>query len=175
MRTFKKMMHQHRDRVFTFALYYLGQYEEAEDVTQEVFVRLWKYGDRVDAGKLEHWLITVTRNACFDALRRRKVYQAHVTSTDLSERDFAELADDADSPEQLTENSDFQEKLEHALAKIDDPYRSILILREIQDYKYEQIGDALDLPLNTVKAYLHRGRKMLREQLKCVWEDEKHI
>lgn len=174
MRTFKKMMNRHRDRVFTFALYYLGQREEAEDVAQEVFIRLWKYGDRVEAGKLEQWLTTVTRNACYDALRRRKVYHAHITTADPADDAFAAIADGAASPQQQSESSDFQEKLEQALAQIDEPYRSILILREIQDYKYEQISDALKLPLNTIKAYLHRGRKMLREQLKPLLEDEKH-
>lgn len=174
MRKIKKLVGQYQGRVYTFAYYYLGNREEAEDVAQEVLIRLWKYGNNVEKGKLDHWVTKVTRNACFDALRRSKTYRSHVATTDLTNQDFASISDSEANPEAHTEAADFQEKVEFALGKIDDPYRSILILREIQDLKYEQISDALGLPLNTIKAYLHRGRRMLRNHLKSVWEHEKH-
>jgi len=174
MRKSKKLVGQYQDRVFTFAHYYLGNREEAEDVTQEVLIRLWKYGSNVENGKLGRWVTKVTRNACFDALRRRKTYRSLVATTDLADQAYSGMLDSEPDPAMQSETTDFHEKVEIALKKIDDPYRSILILREIQDLRYEQISDALELPLNTVKAYLHRGRKMLRNKLKCIWEYEKH-
>ena len=68
-------------------------------------------------------------------------------------------------PDTNTEVSDFKEHLNAALDRIDDPYRSVLVLRELQELKYKEIAKALDMPLNTVKVYIHRGRKKLRRQL----------
>ena len=76
------------------------------------------------------------------------------------------------SPEDSTTVADTRNKLIAAVDRLPDPYRSIVILREIQDLKYEEISGAMDMPLNTVKVYLHRGRKMLREQLREVMDRE---
>jgi RNA polymerase sigma-70 factor (ECF subfamily) len=70
------------------------------------------------------------------------------------------------SPEQDLESQEFRSQLEAALLEIQEPHRSIIILREIQDMKYEQISETLGLPLNTVKVYLHRGRRQLRDVLR---------
>ena len=59
----------------------------------------------------------------------------------------------------------FQERLQNALQTLDEPYRSIILLREVQEYKYEEISETLEIPLNTVKVYLHRARKALRKEL----------
>ena len=63
------------------------------------------------------------------------------------------------------ESRELREALEQALAEIDEPYRSVLVMREIQQMSYNEIVDALEMPLGTVKVYLHRGRRMLREAL----------
>jgi RNA polymerase sigma-70 factor (ECF subfamily) len=70
------------------------------------------------------------------------------------------------SPEQQTETNEMREHIRSALTRIEEPYRSIVILREIQEMKYDEIAKSLELPLNTVKSYLYRGRRMLRNQLK---------
>jgi RNA polymerase sigma-70 factor (ECF subfamily) len=64
------------------------------------------------------------------------------------------------------EKTELRARIQSALAGLNEPYRSVVILREIQDLKYEEIAQAVDLPLNTVKSYIHRGRKMLREELR---------
>ena len=69
-------------------------------------------------------------------------------------------------PELSTEGSELRSQIQAAFAALKEPYRSIVIHREIQGMKYDQISDVLQLPLNTVKSYLHRARRMLREQLK---------
>ena len=68
----------------------------------------------------------------------------------------------APNAETDTQRREFRELIQTALAQIDDPYRTILIMREIQELKYEEICDAMEMPLNTVKVYLHRGRRKLR-------------
>jgi RNA polymerase sigma-70 factor (ECF subfamily) len=169
LRSFEHHVGRYQHRIFGFACYFLGDREEAADVTQEVLLRLWNHRDEVEEDRLLGWLLRVARNACVDALRRRQVYRAAVmTDGEQLERAF----DPEALPDAATASALFQEQLQRALGTLDDPYRSIVILREIQDYRYEEISEALRLPLNTVKVYLHRARKMLREQLREVMPRE---
>jgi RNA polymerase sigma-70 factor (ECF subfamily) len=81
-------------------------------------------------------------------------------------------SDPAPGPDREASSSLFRERLGAALRALGEPYRSIVILREIEEYKYEDSSEALDLPLNTVKVYLHRGRKALRKQLSQISEHD---
>ncbi|QXD15483.1 RNA polymerase sigma factor [Rhodocaloribacter litoris] len=158
---------RHQHRVYGLACYLLGNREEAEDVTQEVLLRLWDHRHAVDPERLPGWLLRVTRNACIDTLRRRQTYRSMI-------RNDPEGVDSAPAPERLPDahaaTTLFQEHLIQALNQLDEPYRSIVILREIQALKYEEISEALELPLNTVKVYLHRARKTLRRLLEEVYD-----
>ena len=163
--TFKKLVKEHQNRIYTFAHYYLNNREEAEDVTQDVLLRLWKHGHNIQLDAVSAWLIKVTRNACYDAIRRRKTRRTY-NDSDYNQSSISQLATEEPSPCEEMESLDLQGRVESALAMIREPYRSILILREIQDLKYEHIAKSMELPLNTVKGYLHRGRKKMREHLK---------
>ena len=150
-------------------MYFLGDRTEAQDVTQDVLLRLWQHRDNVDEDRLLGWLLRVTRNACVDALRKRKA-QRNVMTSDSEALEYT--PGQGPTPETSAEAADFQGHLERALRRMAEPYRSIVILREVQELKYEEISGAMDLPLNTVKVYLHRGRKMLREHLSEVMHRE---
>ena len=152
----------YQDRVYGLAVYLLRDRVEAADVTQDVLLRLWRHRERIDEDRMLGWLLRVTRNACIDVLRKRKARRNVET---LVPEDFGEGVSDEPRPDAHAEASDFEGHLGRALAQIPDPYRSIVILREVQELKYEEISGAMDMPLNTVKVYLHRGRKMLRKHL----------
>ena len=152
----------HRHRVYRFALHLTGCREDAADVTQEVLVRMWQRGDTVPEDKQTAWVLRVTRNAAFDLLRARST-RTRYTPTDNDRADIS--SDDAPLPDTLAESADLRHHLRAALAALDEPYRSIVVLREIEDLPYQDIADALDLPLNTLKVYLHRARKRLRDAL----------
>jgi RNA polymerase sigma-70 factor, ECF subfamily len=159
---FDRIFKEYRHRVYGFAYHYLNSSESAADVTQDVFVRLWKNLDSIDEDRMIGWLLRVTRNACVDAIRRRKAYSKRVeTSTEL----LMDKADRAPLPDAQAGSALFQEHLRKALETLDEPHKSIVVLREIQEYKYEEISEVLGLPLNTVKVYLHRARKALRKEL----------
>ncbi len=164
MRRFRKICERHRDRIFTFACYYLGNREDAEDVTQEVLLRLWENWRSIEQEGLPAWITRVARNACLDSLRRRHSYR-NVVSADPDEQVLATAADTASDPAGQLEASDFQRQLEDALQHLPEAHRAVVVLREIQGMKYEQISNSLNLPLNTVKVYLHRGRQQLCRQL----------
>ncbi len=166
---FEYQVRQNKDRIYGFAFQYLGSREEAEDVTQEVFLRFWKHRREIDEERPIGWLLRVTRNASIDAIRKRKTYKRTVdVDTDMVDR----ASGKQQSPEAEAEYTDFRHHLDNALQTLSEPYRSIVILREIQDMKYNEIAETLDLPLSTVKVYLHRARKMLRDQLKEVFHRE---
>ena len=163
---FQAAMRRHRDDVYTFACYYLRHREDAEDVTQEVLIRLWKHWRRLDGEQVTAWLRRVTRNACCDLVRRRRTESRRPeTLARFDDSEAERVADGEPGPHAEAEAADFRRRLTAALRELPEPHRSIVILREIQGLKYDEIAATLDKPLNTIKVYLHRGRKMLREHL----------
>lgn len=167
---FEKTVGPHRDRVFTYAWYCLGDRDDAEDVTQEVLVRLWRHWAELEEPRVVPWLIHVTRNLCIDTMRRRKTYRGLVRE-DPEGVAMNQVASPAPGPNAQVESLEFSDHVQRALRQVPEPYRSIVILREVQDYRYEEIGAALQMPLNTVKVYLHRGRRKLREHLQELVND----
>ena len=161
-RQFEKLVAAHQHRVYGYACYLLGEGQDAEEVTQDALLRLWDHLSTVDPERVLGWLLRVTRNLCFDRLRKRRSETSRVVVAD----ETVEAAGCYDpTPDADLEAADFQTSLRRALDRLAEPYRSIVVLREVQDLTYDSIAEALDLPLNTVKVYLHRGRRMLRESL----------
>lgn len=164
---FHSLVREHRDRVFNLAYYSLRHREDAEDVTQEVLIRLWNHRRTLEAPAVTAWLIKVTRNACYDLLRRHVVRRRHFDEG--REDDTLEaVAADRPDPHDHAEASDFRQHLETALRRLPEHYRTVLILREIEGLKYDEIADATGRPLSSVKVILHRGRKMLRDEMRAV-------
>jgi RNA polymerase sigma factor (sigma-70 family) len=167
---FTQLVDQHRDRIYTFAYYHLGNREEAEDVSQEVLIRLWKHWQNIKAQGISAWITRVTRNACIDAIRKRKRYDAMVKVEEDCESRLSS-APTGGGQQSILDKIEFRDRLEKALAELDEPYRTIVILREIQEMTYEEISHVVEMPLNTVKVYLHRGRKALRDQMREILKE----
>lgn len=149
----------------------MGSREDAEEITQDVLLSLWRHHKSVQPEKLSAWVMRVTRNACIDAVKKRRSYRNRVVSED-QDMPIAETAVSDDDPVQRVEALEFSRQVEQALLHLSEPYRTIVICREIQDMTYDDIAETTGLPLNTVKAYLHRGRKMLRTRLRSRLDDE---
>ncbi len=151
-----------RHLVYAYALRLVGDEEDAGDIAQEVLIRVWQKGAAVEAERLRAWILRVTRNACLDHLRSR-----HRRGTALSPDNglIQQVCDANPLPDGLCEAVDARQWIERALQLLDEPYRSAVILREIHGLPYSDIAEVLDLPLSTMKVYLHRGRKRLREHL----------
>ena len=164
MTGFEEVVSQQQRKVYSFAHYYLGNPEEAEDVTQEVFMKLWHHWQRIDLTSVRPWLLRVTRNACFDRLRqRRSAAKVFVPDADPERIEASPAA--APGPETEAQRTAFRRHVTQALATLGEPYRSVLILREIQGLRYRDIAEVLEMPLNTVRVNIHRGRRQLREAL----------
>ena len=167
MKRFRTLVEKHRDWVFSFSYYTLGNVEEAEDTTQEVLMRLWDNLESLREETIPAWLRRVTRNACIDAVRRRGAYRTRIVASGEIEA-FSQAVSNEPGPETSAENSELREQIRSAVALLDEPYRSIIVFREIQGMTYNQVSETLQLPLNTVKSYLHRARRALRENLREV-------
>lgn len=165
MHLYEQVVRRHQDRVFSYACYALGSREEAEDVTQDVFIRLWDHWSELNQDAVTGWIIRVARNACLDKLRQRQTRTALLNEHSHEVEQYEE-------PEQSLgeDNGELKRQIEKAIRELEEPYRTIVILREIDELEYSAIASALTMPLNTVKVYLHRARKMLREKLKGVYE-----
>jgi RNA polymerase sigma factor (sigma-70 family) len=157
-RPFRRLAEQYGDRVYTFAYYSLRNREEAEDVTQEVLVKLWQHVDEIDPGKLPAWVMRVARNAVIDAARRQQTKSAVIA--DGIEIEVMEAVSVSN------QRGELRDALERALAEIEEPYRTIVVMRDVQGMPYREIALTLEMPLTSIKVYLHRGRRMLREGLR---------
>ena len=155
---YQQAITQHRQRVFSFAHYSLRAREDAEDITQEVFIKLWRHWKKIDHSKLGAWLMRVAHNAVIDHVRKHK----NMTSqTD----DYAEPEEQAAEAltEQQVDDGRFKEELMASIKLLDDPFRSIIIMRDIQGMSYTDIQHTLDMSESQVKVYLHRSRRKLRD------------
>ncbi len=155
---YRQAIDQHRQRVFSFAHYSLRAREDAEDVTQEVFIKLWQHWRKVDHDKLGAWLMRVAHNAIIDHVRKRKSSQGNLDQYSEVE----EQAEDRDETKELDREL-FKAQLQSAIKSLDDPFRSILVMRDVQGLSYSDIQASLDMSESQVKVYLHRGRRKLRE------------
>ena len=155
-RRFRQWVNQYQDQAWTVARYILKDEQEAEDATQEAFVKLWHNQDNIDPDKIGPWLMKVTRNGCLDRLRRRR---------DAVEFNESHMAADMSGPLAGAAASEIGAWLKQAIGALKEPYRSLVVLRDVNQHSYEEVAGMLELSLAQVKTYLHRARKQLREQL----------
>lgn len=153
---YRQWVEEYQDQAWTLARYLLKDPSEAEDACQEAFVKLWRLQDTIDPNKVKPWLMKVTRNGCLDRLRRRR------PSEEL--QDWRQK-DESPGPMQDAYQHEVGHLLMHSVSGLTEPYRSLVILRDIHQHSYQEVAAVLELSLSQVKVYLHRARKQLREQL----------
>jgi RNA polymerase sigma-70 factor (ECF subfamily) len=134
------LVRRHQARVFGVALHYLRNSEEARDVAQDVFIRIYENLDAFDDGEFLPWLLRVARNACIDRLRRIK---ARPPLQDVSIEDGPELPIDSANPEEESQQRERTRLLYRALGGMSAKHREIVLLKEIQGLTLEEIGAML--------------------------------
>ncbi len=154
------LVRQHADLVYRVALRVTGTTDDAADAAQDALVKVWKGIGAVDPPGHRAWVCRVARNAALDLLRRRSVRPAPGRAEAVAEPEADDLL-----PDDHAEAGDLRAELARAVGSLGEPYRSILVLRDVEGLPYAEIADALDLPLNTLKVYLHRARRRCRAAL----------
>jgi RNA polymerase sigma-70 factor (ECF subfamily) len=170
-REFRRLADEYAGRIYTFALYALRHREDAEDVTQEVLVRLWRHRDTIETGNVGAWVMRVARNLVVDATRRRRSRTAVFADGPDAEVAAARVAA-VGAADTAHDQHRLRAVLEDAIASLDEPYRGIVVMREIQGLSYEEIARGMDMPLGTIKVYLHRARRRLREKVRQEMGDD---
>ncbi len=165
-RRFRSLVKEHQGQLFSLAYHLLGQSAEAEDVVQDVMVKLWQHLSGLEAERVKPWLLRVTRNACLDLLRRRRYSQAYV-----SQAAGGDAVVVSETPLDRLASSDLGQRLAQAIRELDEPFCSLVVLRDVEELNYQEIGEALDLSESQVKVYLHRARRKLRKRLGSEMDD----
>jgi len=162
---FEQLVLRHQRYVFNLAYRVLGDYTEAEDITQEAFVRVWRglSGFRGQA-RFTTWLYRIVHNLC---LNRLPGLQRELLQTEPVEE---VLADPGLSPADLFAVREQMAFLHAQMDRLPEKYRLVLTLRYLQHLSYDEIAAALEMPMGTVKTHIHRARRLLRERLRQ-WEE----
>jgi len=161
-RLFGELVQRYQDPVFGMALRFLGGRGDAEDVAQEVFLRAYRGLDVFKGeAKFSTWLYRITYNLCTDWLRRNRRVDRKAA---MIEEAF-EVADTRVNLEEGILQSETRDNVWKALDRLDERYRSVVVLLYYQKMSYEQIAAVLALPVKTVETRLYRARKLLRESL----------
>ena len=151
----------YKDRVNSYATMMLRSNAEAQDVAQESLVRLWQHRRTVDRQGARLWLLRTAHNLSIDLIRRRK------TRSEIDDGDTVMdlKPDTAPDPQQRSEADELRGQIERALGGLSPQDRAVVVMREVQGMPYDEIAEALDVPLGTLKARLHRARERLRTRL----------
>ncbi len=169
---YRELLRRYQRPVFSLIYRMVRDRELAEDLAQETFVKVLNALDTYRPEfKFSSWIFKIANNAAIDHLRRRQLDTLSLegapeaTSPDRVEATALQLSDKTETPLQELEARELGSAIERAIAKLRPEYRACVILRHIEDRPYEDIAEILDLPLGTVKTYLHRARAELKEIL----------
>ncbi len=156
------LVNAYSKRVFNMAYQFAGSYEEAEDLTQDIFLKLYHSLPKYDFGKnFSAWLLTLAKNHLIDSYRKTKWEK--VNRDDFDEHFF--IAENADGPEAALAKKASRKMVWKSLNHLSSDIRMALILRDIQDKSYEEIAEITNLPIGTVKSRISRGRVQLAKIL----------
>ena len=160
----ESIVRMYRRKVFNVAYKFVGRHDQAEDLTQDVFLKLYKSLDTFDRrANFQTWLISVSRNLCIDHYRAVRK-ERETINRDVDPADFAPVSNDPRADTQL-EQRDRVRLLRQALDKLAPTLRTAVMLRDIQELTYQEIADKLHLPEGTVKSRINRGRTELARQI----------
>jgi RNA polymerase sigma-70 factor (ECF subfamily) len=153
---FRDAVESHKDRVFTFAAWFLGSREDASDVTQEAFMRLWNHRHRVEPEAGRAWLLKTARRICIDLTRKRR------TTCSPEAIDGFLTAGPSDG---AALNAETRRAVATAFAELSERDRTLLHLRDVQGLPHEQIGSILGMAHTAVRVGVHRARARHRALL----------
>lgn len=145
---------KHSDSLLRFATHFLKNQEEAQDIVQDIFEKLWMNREKVEVEKVKSWLFTCAHNAMINFINKRAR--------------ISRLCDDFKS--EKVENTIFSfesnQVINHIVSILPPIQKSIILLRDLEGYTYEEIGDIMSLSSSQVKVYLFRARLKIKKQLK---------
>jgi RNA polymerase sigma-70 factor (ECF subfamily) len=166
MQEFDAIMSEYIDRIYGFAYRMTGDAALAEDVAQDTFVKAWKAYGRFEEGRqVKPWLFAIAKNAAIDALRKRRDIPFAALSDDEGPAFEDTVADDAPLALESFERDEVAGALERAIQGLSPSSRAVVLMRDREDMTFEEMGEALGEPMNTVKSRYRRALEALRKEL----------
>lgn len=163
---FCEFMELYQDKVYSLALKMLRNPHDASDASQEVFIKIYRFaGSFRGDSAVSTWVYSIASNTIYTMLKKRPSHAGLVTDTEDGGELEMQIEDTSFSPEREYEKKELKLILHKALGKLSDAHREILVLRDINNLSYEEIGQTLGLSEGTVKSRLWRARDALREEL----------
>lgn len=159
--SFDEVATRYGPTVYQMAYRLTGDDEEARDLAQDVFVRVYRNLDKYEPGTFTGWLYRVTKNLFLDRVRRRRRYRMEP----LPDEDWRQPVETAPGPADRVELGLLRGDIERALVSLPPTFRTAVVLCDVQGLTYDEISEATGWPLGTVRSRIHRGRKLLREAL----------
>ena len=159
--SWEDVVQQHSARVYRLAYRLTGNPHEAEDLTQDVFVRVFRSLENYVPGTFEGWLHRITTNLFLDGVRRKQRIRFDALPEDAGDR----LASKERGPEDVYDDTHFDPDVQAALQSLPPDFRAAVVLCDIEGLSYEEIAATLDVKLGTVRSRIHRGRAQLRAAL----------
>jgi len=169
---FREILSRYERPVFSLIYRMVRDRTLAEDLSQEAFVRAFNaIGTYKPSYKFSNWILKIANNHTIDHLRKRKLDTVsihgspHASTPDEVSQTQLSVASTDESPHEYLEHKELGSQIEQAIGELRPEYRTVIVLRHVDGHAYEEIAEIMDLPLGTVKTYLHRARAELRESL----------
>jgi RNA polymerase sigma-70 factor (ECF subfamily) len=159
--SWEEIVTQHSARVYRLAYRLTGNPYDAEDLTHDVFVRVFRSLNSYTPGTFEGWLHRITTNVFLDKMRRKQRIRFDALPDDAATR----MATREPGPEQVFSDTHFDDDIQRALDALAPEFRAAVVLCDIEGLSYEEIAATLGIKLGTVRSRIHRGRAALRESL----------
>jgi RNA polymerase sigma-70 factor, ECF subfamily len=165
-KAFDQLVKRYKDQLMNFVFRFLGDRDEADDVVQETFLRLFRHKHSYSpVAKFSTWLYTIATNLAKTQLRQRKRRALFSLSRRSSDAMDYEVRDSQPTADETTDQRLRQEVVQRALDRLPPKFREVVVLFDIQDMSYEEISQVTGINVGTVKSRLHRGRVRLKELL----------
>lgn len=167
-KAFETLVKRYERQIFSLAYRLSNNHDDASDLTQEVFLHLFRVLHKFDAHKkFFPWMYRIATNVCYNALKKKPKNSYPLENV----IDFTPLvASSSTQPENHFEVREVQEMVQNAIAELPENFRVPMILKYLEDLSYKQISDAMGLPVSTIETRLYRGRVMLQKRLSKVME-----
>jgi len=157
MQRFERVVLPHLDAAYTLARYLLRDEHDAQDVVQEASLRALRYFDGYSGGDARAWLLAIVRNCSITWRKRRRIDERTVPFDDAAELPTRE----ADAPDAVAMQASERSRVQRAISALPEEFREVIVLREVEDLSYREIGDVVGVPIGTVMSRLARARKRL--------------
>jgi RNA polymerase sigma-70 factor (ECF subfamily) len=170
-KAYESLLNKYRNLVFSIMYKMVRNPQEAEDLTQEAFMKAFNSLESFNEEyAFSTWLMKIASNNCIDYLRKRKLktYSIHDQIQYKDEKIEIELPDQEPTPEKFILQTERKNMIEDAINELPERYRYVIILRHKEEKSYEEISEILNLPLGTVKAQIFRAREILNKKLRSM-------